>query len=417
MSLKQYFARLPLTDRITYAIELRSAVFYGIFTGLAIPLIPIVARRIGMSPEAITIMVTSQFAGALLGVFAGRLADRGKKMPWAVWPNVAARGLIGLLAFASTPLSYLLIASGFYTIINLSGPAYSSIMRTNYSDAHRGKLMGNVRILVVIVSASFSSIAGIILAADEAIVRWLFPVAALFGVLSSLTFGTIKVRKGPLLFAARAPRPARATLGMLRRNRLFLGFLGLMFLCAFPDKFSVSLEPIWMVDVLHLSYGEASLILGTVMSLASVVGYWFWARALKRANPFLLLALVVMLFAGRFFAMALTRTGPQLLAMSILSGLTNAGWDLVPLFCMIALSDMGNFSLYFGLNTTLYGVRGLLGPTIGTWLYASGTLSLHGMFWLIGGLLSVGAVSMFFFSRLRAVRAALTPDAREALRR
>lgn len=417
MTLKDYFSRLPLTDRITYATDLRSSVFYGIFAGIAIPLIPIVARRIGMSPEAITIMLTSQFAGALLGVFVGRLADRGKKMPWAVWPNVLCRGLIGLLAVASSPLSYLVVASGFYILLNLSGPAYGSIMRTNYSDAYRGRLMGNVRILVVIVSASFSSVAGIVLAADEAIVRWLFLVAAFFGVLASFTFGRIKVRKGPLLAAAQAPRPARATLGMLRRNRLFLSFLALMFLCAFPDKFSVSLEPVWMVDVLHLSYGEASFYLGTIVSLASIVGYWFWARALKRTNPFRVLALVVMLFAGRYFSMALTRTAPQLLAMSILSGITNVGWDLVPLFCMIALSDMGNFSLYFGLNTTLYGVRGLVGPAIGTWLYATGTLPLHGIFWLIGGLLSVGAVSLFFFSRKPAVRAALTPAAREALRR
>ena len=415
--LKGYFSRLPLTDRITFARELWSAFFYGIFSGLALPLIPLVARRIGMSTGAIAAMVTTQFAGALLGVFAGRLADRGRKMPWAVWPTVAARGLIGLLAFASTPGSYLVVVSAFNILINLSPPAYGSIMRTNYSDEHRGRLMGNVRIIIVVVSAAFSSLAGIILAADEAIIRWLFPVAAVFGVISSLTFRTIKVRKGPLLHVEPGPRTARATLGMLRENRLFLTFMALLFLCAFPDKIAVSLEPIWMVDFLHLGYGQASFLLGTVVSVVSIFGYWFWARALKRTNPFLVLSLVVLLYAGRFFSMALTRTGTQLFAMSFFSGLTNSGWDLVPLFCMIALSDMSNFSLYFGLNTTLYGVRGLFGPTIGTWLFASGTLSMNGIFWLIAGLLTTGALSMFLFSRRPSVRATLTPAARQALRR
>ncbi len=417
MILQAYFSRLPLTDRITFSRELWSGFFYGIFAGLAIPLIPIVARRIGMSPEAITFMVTTQYVGALLGVFAGRFADRGRKMPWAVWPNVAARGLIGLLAFTSTPLPYLVVVSAFYFLCNLSGPAYSHIMRTNYSDAHRGRLMGNVRILIVAVSAVLSSAAGIVLAADEVIVRWLFPVAAFFGVLASLTFGTIKARRGPPLIVEPRAGSGRSAFSILRKNRLFLVFMGLLFLCAMPDKLSVSLEPIWMVDTLHLGYGEASFLLGTVVSIVAVFGYWFWARTLKRINPFLLLSLVALLYAGRYYAMALTRTGPQLLAMSFFSGLTNAGWDLVPLFCMIALADVSNFSLYFGLNTTLFGVRGLIGPTIGTWLFASGTLSMHGIFWVIAGLLTIGAVSMYFFSRNPAVRATLAPAARRALQR
>jgi MFS family permease len=413
--LKGYLSRLPLTDRITFAKELWAGFFYGIFAGLALPLIPIVARRIGMSPEAITAMVTTQFAGALLGVIAGHFADKGRKMPWATWPNVAARGVLGLLAFAATPVPYLVVVSTFNILLNLSAPAYGSIMRTNYSNEHRGRLMANVRILIVVVSALFSSIAGIVLAADEAIVRWLFPVAALFGVLSSLTFRTIKVRRGPLLPAEPGHKSARASLGVLGKNRLFLLFMALMFLCAFPDKIAVSLEPIWMVDFLHVGYGEASFLLGTVVSLAGILGYWFWARALKRANPFLVLSLVVLLFAGRFYSMALTHATSQLFVMSIISGLTNAGWDLVPLFCIIALSDTSNFSLYLGLNTTLYGVRGLIGPTIGTWLYASGTLSMYRIFWLIASLLATGALSMFLFSRRPAIRNASLPRARSLL--
>jgi hypothetical protein len=415
--LKNHFSRLPLTDRITYARELWSSLFYGVFAGLALPLIPIVARRIGMSSGAITLMVTTQYGGALLGVFAGRLADRGRKMPWAVWPPVAARGLIGLLAFATTPGPYLVIVSCFNILINLSPPAYGSIMRTNYSDEHRGKLMGNVRILIVVISAIFSSVAGVILAADETVVRWLFPAAALFGVISSLVFGTIKVRKGPPLAIERGPGSGRVVLGALRKNHLYLLFLALLFLCAFPDKFAVPLEPVWMVDYLHLTYGEASFLLGTVASIASILGYWFWARALKRANPFLVLSLVVLLYAGRFFAMAFTRTGPQLFVMGIFSGLSNAGWDLVPLFCMIALAEMSNFSLYAGLSTTLFGVRGLLGPTIGTWLNTSGLLPMNSIFLLIACLISTGALSMFLYSRRPDVRATLTPAGRQAMRR
>jgi MFS family permease len=363
------------------------------------------ARRIGMSTAAITLMVTMQFVGALFGVILGHAAARRAKMPFVVWPGVAARGLIGLLAFARTPIPFLVIACAFNLLVNVGGPAYASIMLTNYSNANRGRLMGNIRILITMVSAICSSAAGFVLVRNEDVVRWLFLVAAVFGVLSSLTFGTIKVRREPELPPEPSGRPAGSGLRLLRGNRPLLLFLGLLFLCAMPDKLAVPLEPIWMVDVLHIGYGEASLFLGSIVSLASVAGYFFWARALKRVNSLALLSLVSLVFAGRFAAMALVHSSSQLLAMSIFSGLANAGWDLVPLFCMIALSDASSFSLAVGLHWTLFGIRGLAGPSIGTFLYSSGALSLNGIFWLIAALLAFGSVAMLVFARRTFPRA------------
>jgi hypothetical protein len=403
--LKGYLSRLPLTDRITFSRELWSGTFYGVFAGIALPLVTIMARRIGMSTGAITAMVTMQFIGALFGVIFGHVAARRAKMPFVVWPGVAARGLIGLLAFARTPVPFLVIASAFYLLMNLGAPAYSSIMRINYCSANRGHLMGNIRVLVTIVSAICSFAAGIVLIENEEIVRWLFLVAAAFGVLSSLTFGTIKVRREPEVSLEPLGRSAASGMKVLGGNRLLIVFLGLFFLCATPDKLAVPLEPIWMVDVLRISYGQASFLLGTVASLASVVGYFFWARALKRTNSFVLLSLVSLIYAGRFAAMALAHTSSQLLPMAILSGVSNAGWDLVPLFCMIALTDASSFSLAIGLHWTLFGIRGVAGPTIGTWLYSTGVISLNGIFWLIAGLLGVGACMMMLFAKRAFPRA------------
>ena len=180
--LKGFLSRLPLTDRITFSRELVSGALYGVFVGIALPLVPIMARKIGMSTAAITAMVTMQFVGALFGVLLGHVAARRAKMPFVLWPNVVARGLIGLLAFARSPVFFLVVASAYNLLVNLTAPGYASIMRSNYSDAHRGRLMGNIRVLITIVAAVFSLAAGIVLARHEDIVRWLFPIAAVFGV-------------------------------------------------------------------------------------------------------------------------------------------------------------------------------------------------------------------------------------------
>ncbi len=406
--LKGYFTRLPLTDRFTFQAELVSAVLYGVFSGLALPLIPIVARRIGMTPEAITLMVTMQFVGALFGIVVGHLADRLPKLPFAVWPSLASRAVIGLLALAHRPAFYLVVVSAYNLLINLGGPAYSSIMRSNYSDAHRGRIMGDVRMAIVVVSALFSFLAGLVLVRNEMLVQWLFPIAAVFGVTSSLAFNRIRVRKRPAL-----PVPAagtsfavsfRSSLAVVRRNVPFLLFVAILLVCATPDKMSIPLEPIWLVDHLKIGYGATSFLLGTVTSLAAIAGYFIWARALKRVNSFAVLTGVVVVFAGRYAAIALARSVIGLVPMSILSGLANAGWDLVPLFCMIAVTDAGSFSLYFGVHTTLFGIRGLVGPSLGTLLYSRGTLSLPAIFGLIAGVIAIGAVLMGLFARRMAGR-------------
>jgi MFS family permease len=413
MPLKRYLARFPLTDRMTFATEMVSSVLYGVFAGLALPLIPIVARRIGMSPEAITAMVTMQFVGALSGIVVGHMADRLPKLPLAVLPWLISRALIGLLFFARTPVFYLAVVSAFNLLVNIAGPAYGSIMRSNYSDAHRGRLMGNIRIAIVTVSAIFSTLAGALLAGNEVLVRWLFPAAALFGVLSALTFTRIRVRRGPPADSALAgspPAPAsftaslRASLGGMRRNAPFLLFMGILAVCATPDKMSIPLEPIWLVDHLRISYGDASFVLGTVASVASIAGYFIWARALKKLSSFSVLAVVVFLFAGRFAAFGLARTSAGLVPMSILSGLTNSGWDLVPIFCMIALTDAATFSMALGLSTTLFGIRGILGPWVGTLLYSSGALPLQDIFFLIAGITTAGGVLLLVFSRGQRAR-------------
>jgi len=137
-----------------------------------------------------------------------------------------------------------------------------------------------------------------------------------------------------------------------------------------------------------------------VVYAASVAGYYLWARLLKRMNPFNLLALVVFIFCGRYVALALARSGPGLIPMSVLSGLSNAGWDLVPLFCLLDLSDARSFTLVVGLHTTLFGIRGTIGPTLGTLLYSSG-VPLNLIFLGIAAVIAVGGVLMLWFGRSR----------------
>jgi MFS family permease len=397
--LKRYLARLPLTDRATFYFDFWAGLCYGVFNGLAFPLIPIMARRIGLGSTAIAAMLTMQFVGALFGMQLGYFADRGRKMPFVVWPGVASRALLAPLAFFRDPGAFFVFASLFYLGVNLGSPAYASIMRSNYSDSNRAKLMGDIRLTLMLVSALCAMAAAVLLDAHGEALKWLFPLAAAFGVLSSLIFSRIRVRRLKGLALGPHPHSRGGSLRLVLGNTPLLAFMGIYFLCTTPDKLAIPLEPIRLVDELRLGYDQASFLLGTVVSLASIAGYYVWGRAAKRTNSYILLAVVATLNAARFAVLALAGNAYQLLPMAALLGLANAGWDLVTLFCLIPLTDTANFSLYFGLHTTLLGVRGIAGPFLGAFLYNSHTFTLSAIFLFVAGLTAAGAVFLLFFAR------------------
>jgi MFS family permease len=416
--LRAYFSRLPLTDRVTHWWDLWSGLATGIFNGGCIAFLSIAARRVGMSDAGMALMLTMPYVGALSGILLGHLAERYGPMPFYLWPTLMSRAVLLVLPFARGPDGYLAVASAFHLLANLGSPAYASVMRSNFSDEHRGRLMGNVRVLVVLVAAGASWAAGAALERWPDAWRWMFAGAAAVGIVATLLFSRIKPRHrlptGRPIGRPLHDPPARpglvASLGELRQDRPFLAFLAIVFVCALPNKLASALEPIRFVDELHIGWRDSGFVLGTVVSLVGAAGYLAWPRLLKRFDPFALLALVTALIATRFGVIAAAARPLHLVPASVLAGLTGGGWDLACLFCILRLADSDRFPLAMGLHTTLVGVRGLFGPGLGTWLYASGVASLPTIFWLMAAVALAGAAGMLWYS-LRFRRASPAPQA------
>jgi len=414
--LKRWLTRLPLTDRVTFAWDLPSGVLWGIGSGLVVPLISVIARRLGMCAEMMAVMLAMPCAASLFSLYVGHVAERRPKMPLVFWPGILGRGLFLLVPFVRGATGFFLVVSLFYLFISLMGPSYAAIMRSNYGDANRGKLMGDVRIASMLVSAVASWVGGAVLQAAPDSWRWLFPVAGLFGILSILVFKKIPVCSEYRATAARRAPPAsagpgvgvalRAFLSSLRglgRDRTLLLFLGALFLQAFPDKILVPLEPIRLVDELGLDYHEAGLILGTVTSVAGIAGYWVWGRLSRGRRPlgiFLFVALAATLRLP-FFAVARGPLG--LVPWSLLAGFAGAGFDIIVLLVILDLAAPERFILSYGLASMLIGIRGILGPILGTVLYANRLLTIAQITWLACGisLLGVGCLVLLFLSLRR----------------
>jgi predicted MFS family arabinose efflux permease len=410
--LRAYFSRLPLTDRVTHWWDLWAGLATGVFNGGCIAFLSIAARRVGVSDAGMALMLTMPYVGALSGILLGHLAERHGPMPFYLWPTLASRAVLLALTLARGPTGFLIVASAFHLLANLGSPPYASVMRSNFSDEHRGRLMGNVRVLVVLVAAGTSWAAGAALERRPDAWRWLFAGAAAVGIVAMLFFARIKPRRwipaGRSADSPSAGRPGlRASLGALRRDRAFLVFLAIVFVCALPSKLAAALEPIRFVDELHIGWQDSGFVLGTVVSIAGAAGYLAWPRLLKRFDAFTLLALVTALTAIRLGVIAAATRPLHLVPASVLDGLTGGGWELMCLFCIVRLADSDHFPIAMGLHTTLIGVRGLFGPGLGAWILASGAMSLPAIFWLLAAATMVGAAGLLWYSiRFRRVHPA-----------
>ena len=399
---RKFLASLPLTDRVTFSREMLAALAWGLYTGLALSLLSIIARRIGASAGGLALMVSMPFAGLFASFFAGHLASHRRKMPFVFWPNLAAAAVLMLAGFARTPGIYVAVVSGWYFLNGLSGPAYAAIVRSNYSDANRGRLLGYIRIVITLIAALASAAAGAILDLHADAYRVLLPAGALFGVVNALLFRRIRVRSERTASNPAVTGSLRSTLSRIFADRPFLAFLALAFLASGPDKLGIALEPILLVDEIGIDYRSAGLIFGTLASAVNILGFWLVGRLVKPGRSLALLGKVFVLLACRWAVLALATRVPHLLPAAILSGLMNPAFELVTLFAIMEFAPGTELPAYMGAHYALLGVRGLVGPAVGTFIVERGLLGLRPMLWVIAGLTLVGAVALQVFERARS---------------
>ena len=383
-----YFRRFPISDRVTYWRDMQSVLFFSLFNGMTLYFISFIGRKIGMDVNQLAILGMSTFVGLFLNVWTGHHSDRGDKAKWVLWSGVIARGLVGAALVWVSPVVFLVVMCLSNVIGTLGGPAYMSIMRTNYSDRHRGELMSMIRIIAQVGSALAAAFAGWFMQLYPDGYRLLFPLAGALGIVSSLSFYRVKPRSLPQLPAGTA-RPEdsgfRDSLRAIAADKLFMVYMAIYFVAGFPDKLLVPLEPVRFIDELGMDYTAAGLVQGTVPLLGAMTGYFLFIKLSHRVSPFILLVATALLASTRFINTAVAMDSYQLIPGAFLNGMGNAGWDLVPVFSIMLFVGKERMSLYFGFFNTLVGVRGIIGPLLGSWMYGAG-MPIVNVYWLAFGM-------------------------------
>jgi MFS family permease len=347
-------------------IDLGAAILYGAFATI-LAFVPQVLRRLGASAELLALYNASSYLGNILAGPGLLLARQGRPLQMAVASWALARAVFFGAAFVTGHVGMLILAAIFWLGEGLPAPIYSGIVQRIYPVTDRGKVMAVVRVGMSTSLLMLAPLAG--WALDRAGYRVLFPIAAFVGVVSAVLFLRIRLAEGEIRLRRR-PTLGRLA-GILTRDARFRLYLVGIILFGLSGLAPSAIIPVVQVDRLRLSYTELGW-LNLAFSLARLVSYFYWGRLIDRWGALRCMQVAFVINVVVVLPYAWVTAGWMLVPSFLASGVVNAAIDLGFITAAIQLADPKQIQEYAALQSTVIGVRGMIGPFIGVGLLGLG---------------------------------------------
>ena len=382
--------------REAYYYDSLGIVAFAFFAGLSASFFPIIARKLGASSFQMALISSAPFMGALFTLYWARLsATAVSQMGFFVKVKLLARAVILFAFLAINPWIFILLVFLNSLLEQAGSPAYVRIMKEIYSDDYRGRAMGYVRMEMALVAVFTAYLGGFLL--DHFSYRYIFPVGAVFGILSVTYFGRIKVQKNN----AKQKRKKqgilpREILEVFKKDRPFALFETIFFIQGFANLMIMPLFPIFLVDYLGIS----NTSMGKLVSLSSVFlisSYLFWGHYIDKKGPCRSMALSSFLASFIPLCYFFASTIWYIVPASIISGFTMGAGELARVNFITNRTKSKDIHTYQGIDFTLMGLRGVIAPFLGVLLMY--WIGMKSVFIISFCLIAISSLMMFLADR------------------
>ncbi|MBM7565374.1 MFS transporter [Paenibacillus sacheonensis] len=339
----------------------------------------------GASHLEVGIISAAPAVGLLFSPLWAAFIERTDPKPFVVLPNLLGRLLVLLPAFFGAPLVYVLTALGFQMLMGIQAPGYAALVIRMYPPENRGWLMGMTRVLMGALMIPMAFLAG----------RWIdvsgprlpLAFASVTGVLSILVFSRMKARKAAPSKPGGKRFDFRAQLSLIKKNRELAVFFVATSFTGFANLLAGPLYSIMQVERLELSNTQIGLARAFYF-LGLLSSYYITGRIIDRLSAKHTIAFGLAAFGIVPLCYALLGNYTAVLIGSGIQGIGDAIWDIGFLTYMFRLAP-GREAVVVGLHFMLFGIRGTIGPLLGTalsgsvplpyLLFASGVCGLIGL--------------------------------------
>jgi MFS family permease len=333
--------------------------FSLVFNQFYIPL----ALQHGASNLQVGILSAAPAIGLLFTPFWASIVEKGRAMKYMFYPNLIARMLIVFPLLYPKPWVYVATALVINLFMGIQAPAYASIMTRIYPAEQRGRLMGNLRVVMGALMIPLAFFIG----------RWIdksggggaIMIAIVTGIISIVLFAFVKEIETTSHITLPAKRASLFDqLKLIKENNKLALFLAATTLAGFGNLLAGPLYQIIQVQQLELTnsqIGYARMVYFLCLLLAYLVMGWVIDRySPKRAMFFGLAAYAIAPVLYGVFG-----NYTAVIAAGGFQGIGDAIWDIGCMSYVFRLAP-GREAVVFGLHLMLFGIRGTIAPLLST---------------------------------------------------
>ncbi|MBN1766395.1 MAG: MFS transporter [Sedimentisphaerales bacterium] len=407
------FTRLTLNRELAASIPLSAilAVLDNSFCGF------IGRKALNMSDFQLAALIACNMmglvlAGPLIGFF-----HHGRKI--SVLTKTLVLVSIILTAIAFTPESermnqlgaYLFLLQVFLAQIGIAlvTTLRSSLWRANYPAGHRGKI---VVIIALCITLSRSAIVLLYTAAMDHLgftYKDIYLISGLVGLGAVVFYSRLRIRgeKQTLRNAVnheQAPIRLFAGLVVLKTDPVFGKFMAWQMLNGFSTMLIEGAVLVVIInDVFESNWLEGGLALTVISVLLTGVTGLVWARIYDRTDIYIMrfygammwcLSRVILLLGVCYKSIEI------ILISRVITGIAMGCGQLNWRLGHMAFSPPEKDSLYMGAHVSMTGLRGIVAPFLGLFLYRLDCMGPHGL-WLLGITAMGQALAGFGFLKMR----------------
>ncbi len=372
---------------------------------------------------AVGAIAASTAIGNLTSGFWVALSAGRRKVPFLTGLMLATT--LCVAAMALVPRT----AAGAWTLVGLvvlgwifwSGVVTirTTVWRANYPDADRATVAGRIATVQVLVMAFAGLAIGQALDLSMDLTKIVFPLLACFGVVGAIVYSRVRLRGQSRL--ARSERGGiaseRASMNplmvvrVLSEDRRYAGYMACMMVFGFGNLMIGPTVAIILEDEFATNYLVAILVTSVIPLVIMPLAIPIWARLLGRMHVISFRAMHSWAFvcASLFFLLAVEfKLLPLLFVAAATLGIGFAGGMLAWNLGHQSFAPPHRDAQYMSVHVMLTGIRGLIAPFVGVWIYTTFAAMGHpGFTFAISLALNIAGALGFLHLRRRLIRDAM----------
>ncbi len=398
---------VPPMARRNYLIEVRHVMLWGTFAGMFEGSVSsiIAAKTFNAGPWLITIVMCSPMFANLLGLVWGAVATGRRKLP--LFMGLAAGAVAMIASVGLTPANPLggWIFAGQIVLarVLLSGcmTVRSALWKHNYPTSSRGRIAARLQIARFSFGMATVVLALMVYDVDPKTYIYIYPAAASLGLLAVFVILPMRVRgeKAELALLNRRRKESgpssptglrgilRSGIDVLRADPDYRRYMLGMTLLGSANIMVMPLMTIIITKQLLLSYFHSGILLEVMPRLLMMVSLVPWAGMFDRVGVVRFRVINVWAWTGLsafgglgaaliYFAPDFLDSVPMFVAVVSLialarlcEGLGKGGGAIAWNIGHLHFAKSADAETYMGMHVFLTGVRGLIMPFVGTFLY------------------------------------------------